>query len=331
MKFAVQVVGGQIRQEKTGIEAVIEQGQLAEEVGFDTAFVPDHYVFEALGQLQLETPAYEMFFVMATLAQRTKRIRIGSHVACMLYRHPAMHARQFAQVDEASGGRLIAGVGAGWTRAEFEMFGLDFPDISERLKQMDEAVAIMRGLWKPEPFSFQGRYYRVRDAVCLPRPIQQPPPLMLGGSGNGILRRAGEWADILHMIPVVGKAGTTTLPEVQKFNDAAVTEKLARVREHAAKAGRPAGAVKYASTIFNYQMTKSPEQTRKTLERLAAVFGPTPEDVQKHPIVLVGTKEEIIDELRRREKQHGLHLLAINFSSIEQVREFGEQIIPALS
>src|SRR5262249_55721202 len=154
--------------------------------------------------------AYEMFFVMATLAQRTKSIRIGSHVACMLFRHPAMTARLFAQVDEASGGRVVAGGGAGWARAEVALVGIDFPGVSARLEQMDEAVAIMRGLWGEAPFTYEGRYYRVTDAVCRPRPIQHPgPPLMLGGSGNGILRRAGEWADIIHMVPVIGAAGTT--------------------------------------------------------------------------------------------------------------------------
>src|SRR5262249_44713687 len=82
MQLAIQVGGGQVRHDQTGIEAIIEETQAAEALGFDAVFVPDHYVFESLGTLQ-ETPAYELFFVMATLAQHTKRILIGSHVACM--------------------------------------------------------------------------------------------------------------------------------------------------------------------------------------------------------------------------------------------------------
>jgi alkanesulfonate monooxygenase SsuD/methylene tetrahydromethanopterin reductase-like flavin-dependent oxidoreductase (luciferase family) len=190
-----------------------------------------------------------MFFVMATLAQRTKTIRIGSHVACMLFRHPAMTARLFAQIDEASGGRVIAGVGAGWTRAEFTMMGIEFPSISERLQMMDEAVAVMRGLWGEPPFTYEGTYYRVADAVCRPRPAQQTgPPIMLGGSGNGILRRAGQWADIIHMVPVIGAAGTTTLDELQKFTDAAIPAKLARVRAAAERAGRAPGDVAWQAS-----------------------------------------------------------------------------------
>ncbi|MBI1815995.1 MAG: LLM class flavin-dependent oxidoreductase [Deltaproteobacteria bacterium] len=331
MEFAIQVAGGQVRHDKSGIEAVIEEAQLAEAVGFSAIFVPDHYCFEALGVLQTNVPAYEMFFVMATLAQRTKTIKIGSHVACMVFRHPAMHARLFAQLDEASGGRVIAGIGAGWTRAEFAMMGIAFPEVTERLRIMDEAVAIIRGLWGAAPFTFHGKYFQVTEAVCLPKPMQQPhPPLMLGGSGNGILRRAGEWADIIHMVPVIGAAGTTTIEEIGKFSDASLAEKLARVRRAEAIAGRPRGGVRFASTIFNYLMTSSSQQTRAMATRLGGVFGLTPEELLKHPIALIGTPEEMIAELRRRQATHGLSLLAINFSHPDHIRNFGEQVIAKL-
>jgi probable F420-dependent oxidoreductase len=329
MQFAIQVGGGQVRHDKTGIEAIVEETQLAESLGFDVVFVPDHYVFESLGNLQTETPAYELFFVMTTLAQRTTRIRIGSHVACLLFRHPAMHARLFAQLDEASGGRVIAGVGAGWTRAEFMMMGLPFPDVSERLRIMDEAVTIMRGLWREDRFSFAGAHFQVTDAVCRPKPVQQPgPPLMVGGSGNGILRRAGAWADIVHMVPVLGPAGTTTLEEIRKFDDDGLPEKLARVRAAESRAGRPAGCVRFASTVFSYSPTETAAATGPIAESLGGLFGLSSDALRRHPIALVGTSDEMIAELRRRERVHGLSLLAINFSSPEQLREFGERVLP---
>ena len=328
MEFAIQVGGGQTRRDQIGIEAIVADTILAEQLGFGTVFVPDHYVSEALGTLQTGTPLYEMFFVMATLAQRTRTIKIGSHVACMLFRHPAMHARLFAQIDEASGGRVIAGVGAGWTRAEFEMMGIGFPDVSERLRIMDEAVAVMRGLWTHDAFTFAGKYFRLIDAVCLPKPVQKPgPPLMLGGSGNGILRRAGAWADIIHMVPVIGAAGTTTLDEVRKFSDGSLTAKLELVRETARKAGR-SQPVRFASTIFNYVMTDTVRRTRETAEQLSGFFGLSPEELLRHPVGLVGTPEEMVDELRRREATHGLSLLAINFANQEQLRRFGEKVLP---
>jgi len=331
MEFAIQIAGGQVRRDKVGVEAIIDDAILAEDLGFAVIFVADHYVSEAIGVLQVETPMYELFFVMATLAQRTKRVRIGSHVACMLFRHPAMHARLFAQIDEASGGRVIAGVGAGWTRAEFEMMGIPFPDVSLRLEMLDEAVHIMRGLWGAEPFTFTGKHYAVRDAVCRPVPVQKPaPPLMLGGSGNGILRRAGEWADIIHMVPVIGKAGTTTLEEIRKFSDEALHAKLRRVRDAEAAAGRPPGTVRFASTVYNFAMTESPAQTRQLAEKLAPVFSLEPETLRRHPVGLIGTAEEMVEELRRREAEHGLSLLVINFANQEQIRAFGEKVLPHL-
>ncbi len=331
LEFAIQVGGGQVRRDKTGIEAIVEEALLAEELGFGTVFVPDHYVFESLGTVQRDIPAYEMSFVMATLAQRTRTIRIGSHVACVLFRHPALLARLFAQIDEASGGRLVAGVGAGWTRSEFAMMGLEFPPVSERLAMLDEAVAVIRGLWGESPFSFAGTYYRVTDAVCLPRPVQRPhPPLMLGGSGNGILRRAGTWADIIHMAPAIGGPGTTTIDTVVAFADVTLPEKLARVRAAEAAAGRPAGSVRYASTIFSYALTASPAETRNLAESLGRLFSLAPADVARHPVVLIGTPEEMVTELRRRERTHGLTLLAINFTKPEEIRAFGERVLPGL-
>jgi probable F420-dependent oxidoreductase len=329
MEFAIGIGGGQTRSDRSGVEAMIDAAELAEAHGFDAVVVPDHYVFEAMGTLQTELPAYDLFFVLATLAQHTKRVKLVSHVACVLFRHPAMHARLFAQVDEASGGRVVAGIGAGWTRAEFEMMGLPFPDVTERLRILDEAVAIMRGLWTEERFSFSGKHFQLTDAVCLPKPAQAGgPPIMLGGGGNGILRRAGAWADVIHMVPVLGPAGTTTIEEIRKFSDAALPEKLARVRAAEAAAGRAAGSVRFASTVFTYMPTAAPADTRRMAEGVSGVFGLSPEDTQKHPVVLIGTPEEMAAELRRRQRTHGLSLLCVNFASHEHARQFGEQVIP---
>jgi hypothetical protein len=127
MELAIGLGSGQTPSDRHGIAAMVDAAQTAEDLGFDAVVAPDHYVYEALGTLQTQAPAYDVFFVLATIAQRTTRLRLMSHVACMLFRHPAMHARLFAQIYEASGGRVVAGVGAGWTRAEFEMMGL-LPD-----------------------------------------------------------------------------------------------------------------------------------------------------------------------------------------------------------
>jgi alkanesulfonate monooxygenase SsuD/methylene tetrahydromethanopterin reductase-like flavin-dependent oxidoreductase (luciferase family) len=150
---------------------------------------------------------------------------------------------------------------------------------------------------------------------------------MLGGSGNGILRRAGTWADIIHMAPAIGGAGTTTIESVVAFSDATVPEKLARVREAEARAGRAPGSVRYASTIFSYSMTDSPAATQALAENLGRLFSLAPADVIRHPVVLIGTPEEMVTELRRRERTHGLSLVAVNFTNQDEIRRFGEKVL----
>jgi probable F420-dependent oxidoreductase len=329
VEFGIQVASGQVPHEKSGIEAFVAEATMAEALGFSVVLAPDHYAFESLGVLQRQQAAYDVGFVLATLAQRTSRIRLGTQVMCMLFRHPAMAARLFAQIDEASDGRVVAGVGAGWTKVEFDMFGLEFPPISERLRIMDEAVAVMRGLWGEEPFSFEGKYFDVRDATQLPRPVQRPgPPILLGGSGNGILRRAGQWADIIHLVPAIGHLGTTTMDSVAAFTDAVIEEKLARVRAAEAEAGRPAGSVAYWSTIYNFAPTKSPAETRELAGNFSGVFQMSPAEVLRHPVVLMGTPEEMVEEILRRQEAHGLAMVTINFTSEARIRDFAEKVIP---
>jgi probable F420-dependent oxidoreductase len=328
MEFAIVLGGGQVGQViSKGIDNIVEQAQLAESLGFTAVFVPDHYVFEEMGDFKKGQPAYEIFFLMTMLAQTTG-LTIGSHVACTIFRHPAMLARLFAHVDEVAGGRVIAGVGAGWTKAEFDMLGIDFPHVSERLRMMDEAVTVMRGLWREEPFSFEGEYYKLTDAQIRPLPTRVGgPPIMLGGSGKGILRRAGQWADIVHLVPETGGPGTTTMEKVAEFTDAAVADKLSLVRESALAAGRPADAVSYATTIFSYNPATTPAQAQETAEGMGALFGVATDDIIKYPCALVGTPDQMEEELRRRQEAHGLSLVAVGAAGPDGIRNFADNLI----
>jgi probable F420-dependent oxidoreductase len=331
VQLAVQIGGAFNAAGGNGTEALIAQARLAEELGFGALFLPDHYVYEQLGELKTETPAYDLFFALATLARSTARIRLVAHVACTLFRHPAMTARLFAQADESSGGRVVAGVGAGWTRAEFAMMGIEFPPISERLRRMDEAVTIMRDLWTRPTTTFEGEFYTVRDAVCLPKPAQSGGlPLMLGGGGRGILRRAGRWADMLHLAPVQGKAGTTDFHEVAKFTDDSIPERMALVREEEERAGRAPGTVKLATTVFQFVPTTSADETRTTAEGYASLLGISAEAVLRHPVFLIGRPEEMADELRRRRETHGMEMVGINCHDADELRRMADMLMPHL-
>lgn len=196
---------------------------------------------------------------------------------------------------------------------------------------MDEAVQIMQGLWNNPTFSFQGEHFQLTDAPSLPKPIQAGgPPLMLGGSGKGILQRAGRYADILHMVPQTGKHGTTTASEIRKLTDDHLQEKLDVVRTAEAEAGRPAGSVQFATTVFNLMFTSSPRTTADTADAIGQAFEMDGASVLRHPAILIGTPEEMVDEIARRRDTHGLSLLGMNPGSNEQLEKFGNEVLPKL-
>ena len=153
----------------------------AEEVGFDSIWVGDHYLYRGDGGR--ERGPWEAWSLLAALAAATERIRLGPLVACLAFHHPAVLAKTVATVDEVAGGRLVLGVGAGWNRTEFDAFGIPF---DHRASRFEEAFEIVRRLLAGERVTFDGRWHRVDDAVLLPPPARRPP-LMVGSTGPRIL------------------------------------------------------------------------------------------------------------------------------------------------
>ena len=153
----------------------------AEEVGFDSIWVGDHYLYRGDGGR--ERGPWEAGSRRAALAAATERIRLGPLVACLAFHHPAVLAKTVATVDEVAGNRLVLGVGAGWNRTEFDAFGIPF---DHRASRFEEAFEIVRRLLAGERVTFDGRWHRVDDAVLLPPPARRPP-LMVGSTGPRIL------------------------------------------------------------------------------------------------------------------------------------------------
>src|SRR5262249_37324466 len=145
--FALQVFPNDTPTDKA--RHLLAAGRLAEALGFDAFFVGDHPAW-----------ALEPWLHLGALAVTTERIRLGLNVACALFRHPVMTARLAADLDNLSGGRLVLGLGCGWDENEFGNLGLPFPPVRERQAALEEAVAIVRGVWGDEPFTFPGRYFR---------------------------------------------------------------------------------------------------------------------------------------------------------------------------
>ena len=156
-----------------------------EELGYESLWRSDH--FFAFGEDK--TPdSLEAFASLVYTAQNSSRIRFGTLVAAMTFRHPAMVARMAAAIDQLSGGRLILGLGAGWNQSEHDAFGITLPPVKQRMDALEEGVQVVRTLHTQQPASFDGKIYQLKDAYLNPKPVQTPLPILVGGSG--VKRRA---------------------------------------------------------------------------------------------------------------------------------------------
>src|ERR1700730_14022245 len=202
--------------------------QAAEGLGYDYIVFPDHIVMEGPeGQYDPHGLAWDMVSIAAMVASATKKIRIGHLVLCNLFRHPAITAQSLTTLDHLSNGRLLAGLGSGWTESEFKLTGIPFPPITERLKMLDEALSGIRSLWSNERTTFEGQFSQLHDAILWPKPLQKPcPPIIVGGGGKGLLRVAAKHADYINIIPDAGKAGHISVAKLKEMNDAAYQEKI---------------------------------------------------------------------------------------------------------
>ena len=283
--------------------------QTAEGLGYDLIVFPDHFVVEGPErQYDPHALVYDTMVMAATVADATRKVKIGHLVLCNLFRHPAITAQSLVALDHLSNGRLLAGLGTGWTETEFQMTGIPFPPITERLRMLDESLECILSLWANERTTFSGEFYQLRDAILWPKPIQKPhPPIIVGGGGKGLLRIAAKYADNVNLIADAGKPGKISLDNVKKMTDESFRKKIDFVREEAKQRGRDLAAIKFSNFIFIYMITDSKEATLQTAEMMAAGFGmPSGEAMLQSPMSLIGTPEECIAELKRRAQRWGV-------------------------
>jgi probable F420-dependent oxidoreductase len=175
---------------------IVETARLAEDLGLDSVWIPDHIIVPTAVEERYGPVYYEPLTVLAYLAGVTRRVQLGTTVLIIPYRHPIVTAKAVASIDQLCDGRLILGVGTGWAEAEFQILKLSF---AERGRVTDEYLRIMQTLWQQEAPHFSGQYYTFGDFLFAPRPVQQPtPPIWVGGSSGAALRRAAEFAVAWH-------------------------------------------------------------------------------------------------------------------------------------
>jgi alkanesulfonate monooxygenase SsuD/methylene tetrahydromethanopterin reductase-like flavin-dependent oxidoreductase (luciferase family) len=175
------------------IESFRKVWHIADDAGFDHCWAFDHLA--TTGSDGVHTTLYEGWTLLAATAEATTQVRIGLLVTGMIYRHPALLAKQAVTVDHLADGRLEFGIGAGWAALEHEMFDIGSPD--HQVGRLSEGLQLIKRLWTQERSTLDGRYYRLRDAVANPKPIQRPhPPIWIGASGPMMTRLAARHADV---------------------------------------------------------------------------------------------------------------------------------------
>ncbi len=181
-------------------EKVVEIAVAAEESGFDSLWVMDHFYQIAMVGPRTD-PMLEAYTLLGGLAGRTRTARLGALVTGVTYRNPALLAKEVTTLDVVSAGRAILGIGAAWNDDEHAGYGFDFPAASERFERLEEALTICRAMFDGNEPTYSGRHYRVEGALNIPRPVQAGViPILVGGSGERkTLRLVAKYADACNL------------------------------------------------------------------------------------------------------------------------------------
>jgi F420-dependent oxidoreductase-like protein len=179
--------------QNTSISELQSLWRRIEDLGFDWISIWDHfYAADGTGNPH----GLEAVSSHAALASTTSRVRCGSLVYSVGYRHPAVLANAAATLDQLSGGRVTMGLGGGWLADEYNAYGIEFPPVGVRLRQVEEAIQCVRGLLTQDVTNFAGEHFTLTDARCEPKPVQERLPLWIGGGGEKVtLRTAARYAD----------------------------------------------------------------------------------------------------------------------------------------
>jgi len=274
-----------------------------EDLGYSTLFVPDHFVDHPLAPI----PA------MAMVAEATKHLRVGSLVLGNDYKHPVVLAREAATLDLLSDGRLELGIGAGWMTADYEKAGLPLDRPGVRVDRLAESVAVLKALFAGGSTTFAGKHYQITDLDGGPAPVQQPhPPIIIGGGGRRVLSLAAREADIVGINANLQR-GTAEHPDTARsLSGEATDQKLAWVRDAAGPRFDDLEIQQYAGFVM------FTDDRQSLAEAMAPSFGVSPEMALETPIAIVGTSEQMVDDLLARRERWQMSYIVVDDAVAEQ-------------
>ena len=288
--FRFSVGGGAPQSAK----ALAERARTAESLGYSTYVISDH-LLDVLSPM----PA------LATIAAVTERLRIGMFVLNNDLRHPAVLHQELASLDVLSEGRLEIGIGAGWNEPEYKASGIPFDAVPVRVGRLEEAIAVLKGLFADEKLTHTGAHYTINDMDGRPKPVQKPhPPILIGGGGKRVLRLAGREAQIVGFAPRIG----STSGGFRSCTFEATREKLAWVRE---AAGARFDDIEL-NTYPSFRPASVTNEPRKAAEELLARLnkdapsGLTVEELLDSPHVFIGTVDQLVEKFNRLRNELGI-------------------------
>jgi probable F420-dependent oxidoreductase len=267
-----------------------DKARKVEDLGYATLYMPDHFVDTALAPV----PA------MAMALAHTTTLRVCALVLDNDYKHPAIVAKEIATMDVLSDGRADLGIGAGWMQSDYDALGIPYDAAGVRVDRLEEALHVVKGCFRGEPFSFTGSHYTISEYTAIPKPAQQPRPrILVGGGAPRVLRLAGREADVVGINPNL-RAGAITTDAARSSLAAETEKKIGWVREGA---GDRFDEIELQIRYFLCMIT---DDAPRLAQAVAPQFDVSPEEVLASGVALVGTVDEMIDVLQRRREEWGV-------------------------
>jgi probable F420-dependent oxidoreductase len=289
--------------------AWIDAARHIESLGFATLQLRDHF------DQQIAPIA-----AMTAAAVATETLRVGALVLANDYRHPVVLAKEAATLDFLSDGRLDFGLGAGWMASDYEQAGIPFDPPGLRIERMTEALAIIKMFFAGGNVSFSGKHYKVEGLEAWPAAVQKPhPPIVLGGGGRRMLRLAAREADIVSVNFNLNE-GRVNRNLVRTGFAEATDEKMAWIEE---AAGERLSEIELSVTIFVANVTDDRDVVAGAM---AAGLGAEPKDVLEMPHFLIGTMEQIVEDLVARRERFGISYVVVPGEAAESLAPVVERL-----
>jgi probable F420-dependent oxidoreductase len=285
----------------------METARRAEAAGFATFLLRDHFIEEPFGHQLAPLTA------LATVAAATERLRVGSLVLCNDYRHPVLLAKEVATLDLLSGGRFELGLGAGFSRPEYEAAGLSFDPPGVRVDRLAEALQVFKGLFGAAPFTFAGRFYAVTKLDAFPKPVQRPyPPILIGAGGRRMLGIAAREADIIGIQTASLGTGRSAADPSGLLAET-IAEKIGWVRH---QAGARFDQIEL-SIVSSVIVAEDRREAAERLVRERGWQGLPVERVFEMPSIFIGSVGQIVEEMQKRRERYGISYYVVSDRSLQ--------------